>query len=336
MGAGLAVTCTSMKYSLSVKLLKKAPLGLAVLMLLAGPVCFPGADLYCLVFGLACFYASLAMAWNILALSGLVSLGHGAFFGLGAYAAILLEQNLHVPVYPAVLAGGFMGAFYGILWGLAFKKLRGAYFALASLASLEIPRVIVDNWDSLTSGSLGIVGIPRLPGLDLGFLHLPVGDSMQAQYYFLLLWMVLVGLIHYRAVSSRWGWALRAIRENEIAAGVLGVDVFGYRFLSLGLSAFLTGVCGGLYAHLMGLIEPGMVFSLQLAAFPLVLSFFGGRFSIMGPILGALVLYPLDQLVLQPLLPQGHAALYGLVIILTIFYFPQGLASWLWQRLRIS
>ncbi len=133
------------------------------------------------------------MAWNILALSGLVSLGHGAFFGLGAYAAILLEQNLHVPVYPAVLAGGFVGAFYGILWGFTFKKLRGAYFALASLASLEIPRVIVDNWDSLTSGSLGIVGIPRLPGLDLGILHLPVGDSMQAQYYFLLLWMVLVG-----------------------------------------------------------------------------------------------------------------------------------------------
>ncbi len=196
--------------------------------------------------------------------------------------------------------------------------------------------MVVDNWDSLTSGSLGIVGIPRLPGLDLGFLHLPVGDSMLAQYYFLLLWMVLVGLIHSRAVSSRWGWALRAIRENEIAAGVLGVDVFGYRFLSLGLSAFLTGVCGGLYAHLMGLIEPGMVFSLQLAAFPLVLSFFGGRFSIVGPILGALVLYPLDQLVLQPLLPQGHAALYGLVIILTIFYFPQGLAPWLWQRLRLS
>ena len=318
------------------ELLKKIFLLLGVLILLGGPLLFPGADLYCLVFGLACFYASLAMAWNILALSGLVSLGHGAFFGLGAYAAILLEQYLHLPVYAAVLAGGLMGVIYGIFWGFAFKKLRGAYFALASLASLEIPRVIVDNWDSLTSGSLGIVGISRLPGLDLGGLHLPVGDSMKAQYYFLLLWMVVVGLIHYRAVSSRWGWALRAIRENEIAAGVLGVNVFGYRFLSLGLSAFLTGICGGLYAHLMGLIEPAMVFSLQLAAFPLVLTFFGGRYSIMGPILGTLVLYPLDQLILQPWLPQGHAAIYGLVIILTIFFFPQGLAAWLWQRLHIS
>jgi branched-chain amino acid transport system permease protein len=317
-------------------LLKKAPLLLAALVLLVGPLYFPGADLYCLVFGLACFYASLAMAWNILALTGLVSLGHGAFFGLGAYAAVLLENYLHLPVYPAVLAGGLIGALYGVLWGLAFKKLRGAYFALASLASLEIPRVIVDNWDSLTSGSLGVVGISRLPGLNLGSLHFPIGDSMRAQYYFLFSWMVAVALIHYRAIRSRWGWALRAIRENEDAAGVLGVNVFGYRFMALGLSAFLTGVCGGLYAHLMGLIEPAMVFSLQLAAFPLVLSFFGGRFAVLGPILGTLVLYPLDQLVLQPWLPQGHAAIYGLMIILTIFFFPQGLASWLSQRLQIS
>jgi branched-chain amino acid transport system permease protein len=315
---------------------KKALLLLAALTLLGGPLCFSGADLYFLVLGLAFFYASLAMAWNLLALSGQLSLGHGAFFGLGAYAAVLLEQYGHLSVYPAVLAGGLVGALYGVFWGLAFKKLRGAYFALASLASLEIPRVIADNWDSLTSGSMGIVGIGRLPGLNLGALYLPVGDTMRAQYYFLFIWMVAVAIMHQRAIGSRWGWALRAIRENEMAAGVLGVNVFGCRFLALGLSAFLTGVCGGIYAHLMGLIEPAMVFSLQVAAFPLVLSFFGGRFATLGPILGALVLYPLDQLVLQPWLPQGHAAIYGLVIILTIFFFPRGLASWLPPRSQAS
>jgi branched-chain amino acid transport system permease protein len=308
----------------------------AAMLLLGGPIWFPGADLYFLVFGLACFYAALAMAWNILALSGQLSLGHGAFFGLGAYAAILLERYWHVPVYPAVFAGGLMGALYGVFWGQAFQRLRGAYFALATLASLEIPKVIVDNWDSLTAGSLGIVGLSRLPGLDLGILTIPVGDSLRGQYYFLFAWMAVVGLFHYRAISSRWGWALRAIRENEMAAGVLGVDVFGCRFAALSLSAFITGVCGGLYAHLMGLIEPAMVFSLQLAAFPLVLSFFGGRFAVLGPILGALVLYPLDQLVLQPWLPQGHAAIYGLVIILTIFFFPKGLAAWLGQKSTTS
>lgn len=302
---------------------------LAALVLLGGPLLFPGGEVYFLVLGLAFFYAALAMAWNILALSGLFSLGHGAFFGLGAYAAVLLQQHLLVPVYPAILVGGVCGALYGVLWGLIFKKLRGAYFALATLASLEIPRVIVDNWDSLTSGSMGIVGLSPLPALNLGFFTLPMGAGMRSQYYFLFLCMALVALVHRQAVSSRWGWALRAMRENEVAAEVLGVNVYGCRFLAVTLSAFLTGMGGGLYAHLMGLIEPAMVFSLQISTFPLVLSFFGGRFAVLGPLTGALILYPLDQLVLQPWLPQGHAAIYGLVIILSIFFFPRGLAAWL-------
>ncbi|MGQ9920183.1 MAG: branched-chain amino acid ABC transporter permease [Desulfobacca sp.] len=307
---------------------------LAAALLLGGPLILPEAQVYLLVFGLAFFYAALAMAWNILALSGLFSLGHGAFFGLGAYAAVLLQQKLLVPVYPAVLAGGLAGALYGLLWGLIFKKLRGAYFALATLASLEVPRVIVDNWESLTAGSMGIVGIGQLPALDLGLLSLPVGAGLRSQYYFLFGWMALVTLLHHQALRRRWGWALRAIRDNEVAAEVLGVNVYGCRLAALGLSAFFTGVCGGLYAHLMGLIEPAMVFSLQLAAFPLILSFFGGRFAVFGPLLGALVLYPLDQLLLQPLWPQGHAAVYGLVIILTIFLFPRGLATWWRPRSR--
>lgn len=309
---------------------------LMVLLMVGGPVAFPHAEVYFLVFGLACFYAALAMAWNILALSGLFSLGHGAFFGLGAYAAVLLQQKLFLPTYPAVLAGGLVGALYGLLWGLVFKKLRGAYFALATLAALEIPRVIVDNWESFTSGSMGIVGLGRLPALDVGIIALPVGAGLRSQYYFLFAWMLLVMLLHRHALLSRWGWALRAIRDNEVAAEVLGVNVYGCRLAALGLSAFLTSVCGGLYAHLMGLIEPAMVFSLHIAAFPLILSFFGGRFAVLGPLTGALVLYPFDQLILQPWLPQGHAAVYGLVIILTIFFFPQGLATWFRTKSTIS
>ncbi len=309
-------------------------LGLAVL--LVGPLLRPQAEVYLLVFGLACFYASLAMAWNIMALSGLLSLGHGAFFGLGAYAAVLLERHWSVPVYPAVLAGGLGAGFYGLLWGLVFRHLRGASFALATLAALEIPRVLADNWESLTSGSMGIVGIGRLPALNVGFCTLPVGADWLSQYYFLLVWMLLVTVLHRQALHSGWGWALRAIRQDEVAAEVLGVNVYGCRLAAMVLSAVVTGVCGGLYAHLMGLIEPAMVFSLQIAAFPLVLSFFGGRFAVFGPLLGGLLLYPFDQLVLQPWLPQGHAAVYGLVIILTIFFFPQGVAAWCRRNRRPS
>ncbi|HAY23417.1 MAG TPA: hypothetical protein DCY27_14910 [Desulfobacterales bacterium] len=300
----------------------------AVMLFFGGPLFLPGADLYLLVFGLACFYATLALAWNIFALSGLLSLGHAAFFGLGAYGAVLLENWGHWPTYPAIMAGGALGMVYGCLWSLAFQRLRGAYFALASLAAMEIPRVVIDNWETLTSGSLGIVGISRLPSLSIGSLVIPVGDNLQSQYCFLFFLMAAVGLLHWRAMRSKWGWGLRAIRGDEEAAEVLGVNVFGYRCLALCLSSYITGVCGGVYAHLVGLIEPAMVFNLQLAAFPLVLSLFGGRYAVLGPIIGALTLYPLDQLVLQPWLPQGHAAIYGLVIILTIFFFPRGLASW--------
>lgn len=94
------------------------------------------------------------------------------------------------------------------------------------------------------------------------------------------------------------------------------------------LSGFFSGLCGGLYAHLLGLIEPSLVFSLHLSAMPLVLSLFGGRYETLGPILGALVLYPVDQLLFHSLLPVGHAGLYGLMIIACYFFFPEGIAAW--------
>lgn len=306
---------------------------LAVLVLLGWPWLFPQAELHLLVLGLALFYGALALAWNIFALSGLLSLGHGAFFGLGAYAAVLLERHCQWPVYAAIIAGGMAGALYGGLWFLGFGRLRRAYFALATLAALEIPRVVADNWESVTGGSMGIVGLPRLPALTLGSWTFPVGESLRGQYYFLCGWLLMVLALHWLALRSRWGWALRALREDETAAAVLGVNVAACRFAALSLSALLTGVCGGIYAYLMGLLEPGIVFSLQLSAMPLILSFFGGRFTTWGPLLGALLLYPLDQLWLQPWLPQGHAFIYGLVIVLTVYFFPKGITAWPRRRL---
>lgn len=310
----------------------------SLLLLLAGlglilwPLLVADADIYHQVLGMACLYACLALAWNIYALTGAISLGHAAFFGLGAYGSALLDHHLHWSPWVTVFVGSLTGAGYGVIWGLGFKRLRGVYLGLATLAAVEIPKVIIDNWDSLTHGSLGVIGIRPLPALHLGQLNLPVGESLKAQYYLLLAVMLLAGLIHHWTLKSKWGWALRAIRENESAAAMLGVDVFLSRFKAILLSSYLTSICGALYAHLIGLIEPALVFSLHLSALPLVLSIFGGRYQCYGPILGALLLYPLDQLVFQPWLPTGHAAIYGLVIILTIFFFPRGITGWSRQR----
>jgi branched-chain amino acid transport system permease protein len=297
--------------------------------LVVWPLFFREAPLYYQVMGMACLYGTLALAWNVFALTGAVSLGHAAFFGLGAYGSALLDHYWHWSPLLTIPLGALLGAAYGASWGLFFKRLRGVYLGLASLAALEIPKVIADNWESLTYGSLGMVGLSSLPTLELGQWQVTLGADLRAQYYLLLAVMVLVALIHKCGMQSRWGWALRAMRENETAAAIIGIKVNRSRAQALLLSSYLTGICGALYAHLLGLIEPALVFNLHISALPLVMSIFGGRGRFYGPVLGAMVLYPLDQLVFQPWLPLGHAAIFGLVIVLTILFFPQGIAAWI-------
>lgn len=302
---------------------------LGLLVLIGWPL-WPGSgDLICRIFGMACFYGLLAVAWNISSLTGAISLGHAAFFGLGAYGSTLINHYWHWSPYLSIVGGGLLGSFYAILWAVFFSRLRGARFALASLAAVEIPKVIIDNWDGLTFGSSGMVGIPGLPPIAVGGRVFAPGTNLVAQYYLLLFLMCGAGLLHQTLNRSRWGWAVRAVREDETAAASLGINVTATRTRALLLSAVLTGLCGGLYAHLLGLIEPALVFSLHFSALPLILSIFGGRYQACGPILGALSLYPLDQLLFHSWLPSGHGVLYGLMIIVALLFFPRGIAAWL-------
>lgn len=291
----------------------------AALVLIGWPLIFPQAPLYFQVFGMACLYGTLALAWNWYALSGAISLGHAAFFGLGAYGSALLSHHWHWSPLLTVLVGALASVAFGVLWSLSFRRLRGVYLGLASLAAVEIPKVIIDNWDSLTYGSLGIMGLESLPVL---------GSDLRTQYYVLLILVLGAALLTKQIMGSRWGWALRALRENETAATAIGVRANRERAKALLASAYLTGVCGALYVHILGLIEPALVFNLHVSALPLIFSIFGGRTRFFGPVLGALLLYPLEQLVLQPLFPMGHAGIYGVVIILTILFFPQGISVW--------
>lgn len=281
------------------------------------------------VLGITCLYATLALAWNIYALSGAISLGHAAFFGLGAYASALLSHHYHWSPLLTMPLGALASVVFAVIWSLGFRRLRGVYLGLASLAALEIPKTIADNWDRLTYGSMGIVGLDRLPTLSLGWLQVDFGMDLMAQYYLLLGVMLLALLLHWHCIRSRWGWTLRVIRENETAAAALGIASNRERAKALLLSAYLAGLTGALYAQIMGLVEPALVFNLHLSVLPLVFSIFGGSTMVFGPVLGAFILYPLEQLFLMPLFPMGHSALYGLVIILTVFFFPKGIAAWL-------
>jgi branched-chain amino acid transport system permease protein len=282
------------------------------------------------VFTHALLLASLALAWNLLGASGSISLGHAAFFGAGAYGSALLGLDLGLSSWITIPLAGLIAAGLGLMMGLICLRLRGAYFALATLAFVEIPWVITDNWDALTRGSLGLVGIPGLPSLSISGLHIDFGSSITSSYYFVFAYFVIVlGLVAF-VFRSNIGLALQAIREEEVAAEAVGIHVNRYRLLSLLMSAFFTGISGACYAHLVRYIEPGLVYGLHFSAVPMIFAICGGRFTILGPAVAAMLLYPVDQFVFHPLLPAGHEFLYGAVLILTVLFMPNGF----WGRLR--
>ena len=282
------------------------------------------------VFTHALLLAALALAWDLLGASGSISLGHAAFFGAGAYASALLGLDLGLSPWATIPLAGLIATGLGLIMGLICLRLRGAYFALATLAFVEIPWVITDNWDSLTRGSLGLVGISGLPSIRIHGFHVDFGSSIVVSYYLIFAYfMILLGLVAF-VHQSNIGLALQAIREEEIAAEAVGIHVNGYRLLSLLMSAFFTGVCGACYAHLVRYIEPGLVYGLHFSAVPMIFAICGGRLTILGPAVAAMVLYPMDQFVFHPLLPAGHEFLYGAVLILAVLFMPNGF----WGRLR--
>lgn len=282
------------------------------------------------VFTHALLLAALALAWNLLGVCGSISLGHAAFFGAGAYGSALISLESGLSPWLTIFLAGLIAAALGLMMGLICLRLRGAYFALATLAFVEIPKVITDNWDALTRGSLGLVGISGLPTLRMGEWHVDFGSGITVSYYLVFAYfVVLLGLVAF-VFRSNMGLALQAIREEEIAAEAVGIHVNRYLLLSLLMSAFFTGVCGAYYAHLVRYIEPGLVYGLHFSAVPMIFAICGGRFTVLGPAAAAMVLYPVDQFIFHPLLPAGHEFLYGAVLIMTVLFMPDGF----WSRLR--
>ncbi|HDM77961.1 MAG TPA: branched-chain amino acid ABC transporter permease [Deltaproteobacteria bacterium] len=271
-------------------------------------------------------YAALSLSWNLLAYSGHISLGHAAFFGLGAYGSALFALNFDTDPFTSIWAGGLAGALLAAFSGILFARLRGAYFALATLALVEIPKMIADNWVSLTRGSLGLLNIPpfKLPLIN--------ANSNLTIYLVNLSSLTILLLVVALILNSRWGWALRALRQDEKVSMTIGINSNFYTLITISVSGFGAGICGAIFAHSIGIIEPGMVFSLHYSALPMVMALFGGRFSVIGPVVGSLVLTLLDQFVFQPIFPSGHQILYGLAIMITILFMPGGLMGLLGAR----
>lgn len=280
-----------------------------------------GHNLYVMSLLVAAFtIGGIALAWALLGnLGGMVSFGHAAFFGVGAYSSAILTMKTGVPVFPAMLLSGLVAvvASIGMLPAL---KLKGPYFALAILAYAEIFRILATELPTLTGGTAGISRIPTLPTL-FGF-----DFSSKVGTYLTIVTLVLAFIWIYKRVrASHYGIALRAMHESEDATRIVGVNSTLLKVMMLFLSAFMTGVVGAFNAHAINYLEPDYAFSGGWAIMPIVAAIFGGYRTISGPVVGALVVYLADQLVFKNLIPSGHQIVLGALLCLMILASPSGL-----------
>ncbi|MCR6631463.1 MAG: branched-chain amino acid ABC transporter permease [Magnetospirillum sp.] len=274
----------------------------------------------------------IALAWAMLGnLGGMVSFGHAAFFGVGSYASALLSMKAGWPIFPAMIAAGVAASVASIATMPALR-LRGPYFALAILAYAEIFRILATELKWLTGGAAGILSIPRLPvifGVDFGT---KVGG------YFVVVTLVLatVGVYHLIRRSPQ-GLALKAMHDSEDATRVVGVNATMLKALMLLVSAFFTGLMGAFNAHYINFLEPDYAFAGQWTTLAIVSAIFGGYRTLYGPLVGAVMVYLVDQLVFKPILPQGHQLILGALLGAMVLFSPGGLMPWLmaWPKKRI-
>jgi branched-chain amino acid transport system permease protein len=306
-------------------------LALAAALVLGPPLVSPYV-LHILV--LVLFFAFLGVAWNLLGgYAGQFSFGHAAFFGIGAYTSTLLLVRFGLSPWLGFLAGGALAAVFGCFAGyLAFRYgLRGPYFALVTLAFAEMLRLVALNW-TVVGGPMGIL-IP-LPRAGDALWRLQFPDKLP--YYYLMLALLGLALWLNRTIEhARLGHVLAAIRENEDAAEASGVDTLAAKLWAMAFSAFLTALGGTFYAQYFSFIDPTLAFGPAVSVEILLRPIVGGPGTLIGPVLGSLVLTPLSELTRR--LIRGRPGLdvmvYGAVLVAVVTFLPGGLVG-AWRRAR--
>jgi branched-chain amino acid transport system permease protein len=265
---------------------------------------------------LSAIYAAFATSLNlVMGYSGLLSLGHQAFFGLGAYASAILSA-LGVPLWGAVVAAGGVSTLAARGIGAVLLRMRSAFFVIATIAFAEILRVVSINWVGVTNGPMGISGVAplRLGAIDLSDPYLA--------YYPAAILAALSVLVTALVVNSRIGNALVGMREAEYVARSVGIDTNRYAMWSVLVSAFIAGLAGSLYAHYVQFVSPDVFyFSIIVSLVVMVLA--GGMGTLVGPVLGALVFTILPELLRAS--DRYRLVIYGSIIVLLVRFAPEGL-----------
>jgi branched-chain amino acid transport system permease protein len=278
-------------------------------------------------------WGALSAAWNIAGgYAGQVSIGHAAFFGVGAYSTALMGARFQQSPWVGMLVGALLSLAAGAAIGYLSNRLKGPYFALSTIAFSQVLLIVASRWRAFTAGSEGLP-VPFRPG----FATLGLGDVAWAYLILVvavLYWGIAVWLEH-----SRFGYRLAGVREDEDAAQALGIPSRRLKVIAVTASAALTAVCGTLWAQKVGFVDPFYVFSVDLSVRFALNAIIGGIGTALGPFLGSILITSLETYLRATLsgVKSGFTGIYlivyGVVLILVVRFVPEGLSG-LTTRLR--
>ena len=267
---------------------------------------------------IACMYAILALSWNVVGgFAGYPSFATAAFFGFGAYATgVLLGDGL--PLSLAVLIATVAALLLAAALGAVLLRLRGHYFAIASLSLAEVLRELVNNATDLTGGGMGL-NIPLASGSSV---------LADATFFFFAMWglFLATALMVMAVAGSKLGFGLACIRQNETASSMVGLNTTLYKSLAFGLSACFVSAAGGVYAAWVHYIDPSDVFDILYSVKPIVMALMGGLGSPLGVACGAFLYLGLEEVVWRNYI-QIHTGVLGLLIVMLLLFLPHGLVS---------
>lgn len=273
-------------------------------------------------------FAGLGLAWNLVGgYAGQLSLGHVAYFGLGGYGLALFHGKAGLPMSAALLGGVVLAILAALLIGGVAFRLRGPYFALSTIAFAEVMRHTAKNLHDVTGGDVG-AQVPLL-----------FADNPSRWFYWSAVALTALAFTATALIArSRFGYSLQAIREDEDTAMACGIDATRTKVAALVLSAALTAVGGALYASLFLFIVPDQVFALEISEQMAIVAMLGGAGTLTGPIVGAALLLPAQEL-FKNVFHEAHLMIYGVLIIFVVLFLPEGIVGAtprLWRSITLA
>lgn len=271
-------------------------------------------------------YATLSQAWNLIGgYAGQVSFGHAVFFGIGAYAAMAPLNQWGLTPWVGMVIGGFVATIVAVIIGVPVFRLKGHYFAISTFAVAEVVRELFSNWNWV-DGPIGL----DAPVLDPGWINFMFYKTKFPYHYTVLIIFLLVSCVTFGMERSRMGYYFRAIKQRPEAAQAMGVNISLYKQYALMISAFFTAICGSFYGLYVLHIEPATVLSLDISIKIVLITALGGTGSLWGPLLGAMILIPLQEYSRIWLGGTGKGIdliVLGALIVLICIFEPRGIVG---------